>query len=88
MPAADGARTEPGIDARSSDQPTARERRFPVHDDRCAGCSNNLSLVLYDPIDHSHHSVEYGCPRCQEIYSGTVTYSGNRLFGCLLRQRP
>lgn len=88
LPAAGGARTEPGIDARSSDQPTARVRRFPVHDVRCAGCSDKLSLVLYDPIDHAHHSVEYGCPRCQEIYSGTVTYSGNRLFGCLLRQRP
>ena len=73
--------------AAASDQPQPSVRRFPVEDVRCAGCSDRLSLVLYDPIDHFFHSVEYGCPRCQEIYSGAVTFGSNRLFGSFIRQR-
>lgn len=62
--------------------------RYLVEDARCAGCSSRLQLIVYDPIDHVHHSIEYGCPRCQEVYAGTCASSGHRVLATLMRTRP
>ena len=81
-------RTQPdGTVVEVSDQPPAPVRRYPHDDLRCPACSYRLSTVIYDPIDHLFHSVEYGCPNCQDIYAGVLMHSGDRLIGSLLRTR-
>jgi hypothetical protein len=62
-------------------------RRYPCSDIRCPACRQTLSVTVYDPIDHLFHSVELGCPSCQDIYGGVLMHHSERLFGTLLRSR-
>lgn len=61
--------------------------RHDVTDVRCAGCSAYLQLVQYDPLDHVFQLVEYACPKCDELYSGTVTGAAGRIVLSLQRTR-
>lgn len=61
--------------------------RHDVADVRCAGCSAHLQLVQYDPLDHVFQLVEYACPKCDELYSGTVTGAAGRIVLSLQRTR-
>ena len=72
-------------DGPSSDQPTLQWPRFALQNLRCPGRSQRLCLVVYDPVDHIRHVVEYSCARCREIYLGVVVASGSRVLGTVMR---
>jgi hypothetical protein len=77
--------TADGADRSTSAQPSVPVQRFAVDELRCPGCSDKLGLIVYDPIDHLKHYVEYVCYNCREVYCGTVMGSGHRILGSLMR---
>jgi hypothetical protein len=84
LPAQQVAELPPESRAASA-QPPAPVTRFAVEDLRCPACSDKLTLIVYDPVDHFRHAVEYSCGRCREIFAGTVMGSGRRVLGTLMR---
>jgi hypothetical protein len=69
----------------ASAQPSMPVSRVAVEDLRCPACAEKLLLIVYDPVDHFRHVVEYSCARCREIFAGTVMGSGQRVLGTLMR---